>query len=166
MKKRVEGGFSPVETILVLIIVGLVAFVGWYVFHTKSNTDATYGNAANVQSNLPTKTKASTTASKIVQTKTDSKLGQYLADANGNALYTYDKDTDNTSNCSGSCLTNWPAYKATSTSATLPTNVGTITRSDGGVQYTYKKKPLYTFTSDTAGKVTGDGVEGFSVAKP
>jgi predicted lipoprotein with Yx(FWY)xxD motif len=49
----------------------------------------------------------------------------------------------------------------------VPTNVGTITRTDGGVQYTYKKMPLYYYVGDTsAGQITGDGVNGFSVAKP
>lgn len=170
MKKFNQRGFSPIETALVLVIVALVAFVGWYVFHTKSNTDTTYGNAANTQTEVsksPAKTDTTkTTAADVVKTKTDSKVGQYLTDANGNTLYTYDQDTDNTSNCTGTCLTDWPAYKNTSTSTTYPTNVGSITRADGTMQYTYKKKPLYTFVSDTAGKITGDGVNSFSVAKP
>ena len=49
---------------------------------------------------------------------------------------------------------------------TLPANVTVITRSDGGKQYAYKGMPLYTFTSDGNGQVTGDGVENFHIAKP
>lgn len=166
--KKSQKGFSAIEAVLILVIVGLLGFVVWYVFHTKSSTDNTYGNASNVQTTPPpvsNKTSSNTAAKPVVQTKTDSKLGKYLADGSGRPLYTYNLDTDNTSNCSGSCLSSWPAYKASST-ASLPANIGTITRSDGTVQYTYNKKPLYYFTGDSAGKVTGDGLEGFSVATP
>lgn len=159
--KKTQKGFSAIEAVLVLVIIALLGFVVWYVFHTKSSTDNTYGNVSNTQTTPQT----STAAKPVVQTKTDSKIGKYLADGNGMALYTYNQDTDNTSNCTDSCLSNWPAYKATSTSS-LPANVGTINRADGTVQYTYNKKPLYTFTGDSAGKVTGNGIEGFSVATP
>ncbi len=166
MKKLAQKGFSTIEAGLVVVIVAILAFVVWYVFHTKSSTDNTYGNAANVQTTPQTSNKSSNTSAKpVVQTKTDSKVGQYLADSNGKPLYTYNQDTDNTSNCTGSCLSNWPAYKA-STTASLPANVGTITRSDGTVQYTYNKKPLYYFTGDSTSSVTGNGIEGFSVATP
>jgi len=48
----------------------------------------------------------------------------------------------------------------------LPANVGVITRTDGSKQYTYKNLPLYYFTGDQTGQVTGDNVENFHVAKP
>lgn len=175
MSKFKRNGFAPLETLLVLVIIAIIAFTAWFVFHTKSNTDSTYGTAANTQANSAPAAKKTNTktpapapaASQVVQTKTDSKLGKYLADGSGKTLYTYDKDTANTSTCTGDCLTTWPTYKATSSSASLPANVGTLTRSDGTVQYTYKKMPLYYFTGDSsAGQVTGDGVDGFSVAKP
>jgi predicted lipoprotein with Yx(FWY)xxD motif len=169
MKKSSQKGFSAIEGVLVVVIIAIVAFVVWYVFHTKNNTNNIYGNAANTQTTVPpasNKTSTSTSAKPIIQTKTDSKLGKYLADGNGKPLYTYSQDTANTSNCTGSCLTNWPAYKAASSLTSLPTNVGTITRSDGGVQYTYNKKPLYYFSGDTGSTITGNGVEGFSVATP
>jgi len=167
MKKSNQKGFSAIEAVLIVVIIAIVGFVVWYVFHTKSSTDNTYSNASNTQTAPQTsnKSSASTAAKPVVQTKTDSKVGQYLADGSGKPLYTYNQDTDNTSNCTGSCLSNWPAYKATST-ASLPANVGTITRSDGTVQYTYNKKPLYYFTGDSGGQVTGNGLEGFSVATP
>ena len=173
MKKLKQYGFAPLETLLVLIIIAIVAFTAWYVFHTKSNTDSTYGTAANTQANNTPPAKESNqttktpTTTEVVHTKTDSKLGQYLAGASGMTLYTYSKDSADTSNCTGDCLTTWPAYKATASSASLPTNVGTLTRSDGTVQYTYKKMPLYYYTGDTAaGQINGNGVDGFNVAKP
>jgi predicted lipoprotein with Yx(FWY)xxD motif len=121
----------------------------------------------------PTSTSSASSSSKpavnnaVLTTKTDSKLGQYLADASGNALYTYNADTTGVSNCTGACLTAWPAYVDTGSTTNLPTGVSTIKRSDNGqTQYTYNGKPLYYFASDSQGQVTGNGVENFSVATP
>lgn len=120
----------------------------------------------NAPSNETTNSTQKTNSSEAVQTKTDASLGDYLATSTGSALYTYDKDTNGVSNCSGSCLGAWPAYTQTSTAMTMSENVGVIIRSDGTIQYTYKGMPLYTFVSDSNGKVTGDGVNGFKLAKP
>ncbi len=171
MKKRLQSGIALLETVLLIVIVGLVAFVVWYAFHTKNSTDNTLNGAANTQQSVPPKKSASSnstsTTTQVVTTKTDSKGIQYLADSSGKTLYTYGADSANTSNCTGSCLSVWPAYKATASSASLPTNVGTITRSDGSLQYTYKQMPLYYYSGDTAaGQINGNGVGNFSVAKP
>jgi predicted lipoprotein with Yx(FWY)xxD motif len=98
--------------------------------------------------------------------KTASNVGSYLADANGMALYTYGADTAGKSICTGSCLTNWPIYAATNAPATLPAHVTVITRADGHKQYAYNNMPLYTFTGDTAGSVSGNNIDNFHVAKP
>ncbi|MGH7157141.1 MAG: COG4315 family predicted lipoprotein [Candidatus Saccharimonadales bacterium] len=165
MKKKLQRGVAPLETLLILIIIAIVAFVVWYVFHTKNTTNNTYSNSGNTQINPPASS-TSNTPSKIVQTKSDPKVGQYLADSNGKTLYTYGADTTGVSNCTGSCLTDWPIYKATATT-NLPNNVTVITRSDGTKQYAYKGMSLYYFTGDTAaGQITGNGVSDFSIAKP
>ena len=146
-----------VITIIGIVVVILVA-VGIVLGMSASNKTAAPAVATNT-------TNSSTSAGNIIQTKSDANVGSYLADSNGNALYTYNADTSGTSNCSGACLSAWPAY-APGSSATLPTNVTIITRSDNTKQYAYKGLPLYTFASDSNGHVTGDGVGGFSVAKP
>lgn len=101
----------------------------------------------------------------IIQTKTSTTVGQYLADGNGNPLYTYSGDSAGVSNCSGTCLYSWPIYEATTTTS-LPANITIISRSDGSKQYAYKGMPLYGFSGDAGGDVHGDGISGFSVAKP
>ena len=45
MKKLNNKGFSAVETILVLVIVGLIGFVGWYVYNSKKEVK----NTSNTQ---------------------------------------------------------------------------------------------------------------------
>lgn len=170
MRKASQRGYSAVETILVLVIVGLIAFVVWYVFSSRSDTETTLGNAATTQTEVPKQTAKKTTTQQSapvsqVLIKTDSKLGQYLSDPNNKALYTYGSDTSGVSNCSGACLAAWPIYTATTTTD-LAANVTVIKRADGTSQYAYKGMPLYYYSSDTAGTVTGDGVGGFHVAKP
>jgi predicted lipoprotein with Yx(FWY)xxD motif len=84
--------------------------------------------------------------------------GGALTDPKGMTLYTYDKDTTpGKSACNGPCLAAWPALVATSDAK--PTGDWTVvTRDDGGKQWAYKGKPLYTFAKDAnAGDKTGDG---------
>jgi predicted lipoprotein with Yx(FWY)xxD motif len=120
MLKKSQRGFAAVEALLIIVIVGLIAFVAWYAFNTKSSTDETLNNAANSQisptkkNNKQTSTN-SESSSQAVTTKSDSKQGQYLADKDGKTLYTYGADTSGVSNCTGSCMSTWPPYTATST---------------------------------------------------
>ncbi len=147
---------------LPIAIVAVIVFAGIAYLVTVN------GHKAKTTTTTTSKTSTSTQQinNGVILVKSSNALGQYLTDVNGNALYTYGSDTSGVSNCSGSCISNWPPYAPTTSVATLPTNTAIITRGDGTKQYTYKNKPLYTFTSDTQGQVTGNGVSGFSVAKP
>lgn len=81
-----------------------------------------------------------------------------VAASNQMTLYTFDKDVagSGTSNCTGGCLTTWPAL--TVAAGETPTGgagvtgtLGTITRADNGaLQVTYNGLPLYFFSKDTA----------------
>jgi predicted lipoprotein with Yx(FWY)xxD motif len=86
----------------------------------------------------------------------------YLTDAKGMTLYYYTKDADGQSACYGGCATAWPIFYAAdiSVSAPLqPADFGTITRTDGTKQTTYKGWPLYYWQKDTKpGDATGEGV--------
>ncbi len=85
-----------------------------------------------------------------------------LTDAKGMTLYTFDKDTKNTSSCTGQCLLNWPPFMVSGQVPTsLPENLGTMKKADGSMQYTYKGMPLYYYVGDKKpGDMTGDGVGG------
>ncbi len=50
-----SSGFSPVEAILVLVIVGLIGYVGWYVAHAKHAADKTLNTAASTTAGASTK---------------------------------------------------------------------------------------------------------------
>jgi len=96
----------------------------------------------------------------------------YLTDKDGRALYTFDKDTNGTSNCYGTCEDTWPVYYASSI-GTVPTGLNkvdftTISRdankSKEGIlkQTAYKGQALYYFTPDAkkSAKTKGDWVKG------
>jgi len=99
-------------------------------------------------------------------------LGPVLVGPNGLTLYTHTGDTATTSSCTGGCATAWPPLAvpagANATGATGVTGTfASLTRDDGTLQVTYNGLPLYGWKNDAkAGDTTGQGVNGFSVAKP
>ena len=81
-----------------------------------------------------------------------------LVDAKGMTLYTFDRDAGGKSACNGPCATNWPPLMA-GADAKAAGDWTVITRDDGGKQWAYKGKPVYTWVKDTKpGDKTGDGV--------
>jgi hypothetical protein len=55
-------GFSIVETLLILVVVGILGFTGWYIYHTKQVSNKDYAAAANTST--PTYKKKATTSTK------------------------------------------------------------------------------------------------------
>ena len=90
-----------------------------------------------------------------------------LTSPKGRTLYTFDKDVKNVSNCNGGCAKKWPPLKAKA-KGMMKGDFTVISRKDGGLQWAYKGKPLYTWIKDTkAGQTSGDGVKGvWHVARP
>ena len=81
-----------------------------------------------------------------------------LIDAKGMTLYTFDKDAGGKSACNGPCATNWPPLMA-GADAKAAGDWTIVTRDDGGKQWAYKGKPVYTWVKDTKpGDKSGDGV--------
>ena len=81
-----------------------------------------------------------------------------LTNAAGMTLYVFDKDAGGKSACNGPCATNWPPLMAAGDGKAMG-DWTVIVRDDGGKQWAYKGKPLYTWVKDTkAGDKTGDGV--------
>jgi predicted lipoprotein with Yx(FWY)xxD motif len=88
----------------------------------------------------------------------DTAKGKALVDGKGMTLYTFDRDAAGKSNCNGACVGNWPPLAAAA-DAKVAGDWSIVTRDDGGKQWAYKTKPLYTFSKDAKpGDVAGDGV--------
>jgi predicted lipoprotein with Yx(FWY)xxD motif len=146
-----------------LTIVAVLIVLGVAIYAINNNNK---NKQASTSSNS-TNSSSSAVNNSVVITKSNSTAGSYLANPSNMALYTIGSGTTGVSNCSASCLSAWPPYIDTGATTGLPTNISTIKRADNSdIQYTYKGMPLYTFTSDTTGQVSGNGVSGFSVAKP
>ena len=124
---------------------------------TKSSTSSMTGKSKSGSSGMMS---SSTATLKKVKTS----IGPVLADSKGFTLYWYSKDTRMTSACTGGCVTAWPPVigkPAAAMGVRLTGKLGTITRTGGMVQATYKGHPLYTYAGDTApGQVKGNGLGG------
>jgi predicted lipoprotein with Yx(FWY)xxD motif len=100
----------------------------------------------------------------IVLVVQKSAIGYVLAEANGQVVYTYGKDTKGGSpTCTGSCATTWPAVTGkplTSTADTLPGTLGTVADANGAKQVTYNGMPLYSFKGAKSFVTTGNGMDG------
>ena len=101
---------------------------------------------------------ASATVVKVVDNKT---WGPMLVLSNGDALYRLTADPADKSVCSGACAKAWPpvllARGQTKPKGVGVTGLGTITRTGGKLQVTYKGIPLYLFVGDhSAGQVNGN----------
>jgi predicted lipoprotein with Yx(FWY)xxD motif len=80
-----------------------------------------------------------------------------LTDAKGMTLYTFKKDTPNTSNCNDNCAKVWPAFVVRDPSK-AGGDLGIVKRKDGTEQWAFKGQPLYFYSGDTAaGQANGDG---------
>ncbi len=151
-----------IKGVIGVIVVVVIAAILFAVFH-KSSSPSTNNSPGTTSQTANTPA----TNNSIVLTKTDPQLGKILTDPSGKPLYFFNGDSTNKSNCTGSCLSNWPAYTAKASTASLPSGITTLTRSDNGqVQYVYNGHPLYFFTGDSGTQVTGNGVQNFSVAMP
>jgi predicted lipoprotein with Yx(FWY)xxD motif len=82
----------------------------------------------------------STSSSQPFTTKTVPNVGEILVDSSGKALYTNNQDTTGDVKCTGECTAIW------------------VPLTQNGKPVGLNGTPLYTFSSDTPGKVTGDGV--------
>src|SRR5712691_4370189 len=80
------------------------------------------------------------------------KLGLILVNSSGHSLYLFAKDRNGTSACSASCAKFWPPLlahgKPTAGPGVKASLLGTTRRSNGGLQVTYNKHPLYTYSLD------------------
>jgi len=93
-------------------------------------------------------------------------LGMILVAGNGRTLYLFGRDKNDRSACSASCAQFWPPLlsrgKPTAGPGVKASLLGTSKRSNGSLQVTYNKHPLYTYAGDKqAGQTNGEGISAF-----
>ena len=135
---------------------------------TSSGTAATASPSASA---TPTPSPTAGAAPVVLAQNVGTRGTILVAASNNHTVYTFDSDTPGVSKCSGGCATTWPPL--TVPAGTTPTagpgvtgQLGTITRSDGSLQVTYKGMPLYFFHSDAKAGDTMGNYTGWSLVKP
>jgi predicted lipoprotein with Yx(FWY)xxD motif len=108
-----------------------------------------------------------THAARATVTVRTTSLGKVLVNQNGRTLYLFERDRRGKSMCAGSCASFWPALLTgakprAGTTAVKASLLGTIRRSNGKMQVTYRGHPLYTFKLDKGpGQTNGEGLDDF-----
>lgn len=143
-----------------------------------SSKSSSASNASNAASAYPGETssgaKTSSTAATatpsaqgtVIAVKHASKLGAILAAGPQKmTVYLFEGDKGASSSCAGACTSVWPPVTTSGAPVVrgaASADLGTITRSDGTTQVTYKGHPLYFFAKDKdSGDAYGQGVHGF-----
>lgn len=171
---RSETSRSPGRLPRRLSALAVVTGIGLLAAACSSSATPLATNGTNSPAGNPAGSGASSTTSAgsgaTVEVATVASFGKILTNGAGLALYTFSGDHNGVSACTGSCAQAWPPL--TVPSGTAPTGGSGVTgtlasakQANGTLQVTYNGALLYTFASDSPGQVTGNGVEGFSVAK-
>jgi len=87
-------------------------------------------------------------------------VGSVLIDQSGKAVYSSDQEATGRIVCNSACTAFWKPVSPGAGGPTAPSSagrLGVIKRPDGSRQVTVNGKPLYTFSEDSPGKVTGNG---------
>jgi predicted lipoprotein with Yx(FWY)xxD motif len=121
-------------------------------------TTTTQSTAASSSASTSATPATGTGTAVVVSTKHD-KLGTILAAGNKHlTVYMFEGDKAGGSSCTGACAHVWPpvttSAAASVSGSAVAADLGTIKRSDGTMQVTYKGHPLYWFAY-------GQGVVGF-----
>jgi predicted lipoprotein with Yx(FWY)xxD motif len=104
----------------------------------------------------------------------DSEFGTILFDGDDQAIYLFDKESSDKSECYGACAEAWPPVLTEGdpqSGAGAEANLlGTTKRNDGTTQVTYNGHPLYYYHNDPPGQVLCHDVDEFGglwlVVKP
>ena len=152
-------------SIAVILLVSIILLAGC--------TSATTPNSTQTPSPTftPTLTPSPTPPLYTVNVASKTGIGNYLVDGNGMTLYWTTNDSVGQSNITGTTLANWPVFSVSNIvvpSSFRAADFGSITRTDGAMQTTYKGWPLYYFIQDKIHTDTlGQGVDGvWFVATP
>lgn len=94
------------------------------------------------------------------------RVGEYLADDAGRAVYILEADAQGQTRCVDACAEKWPPVLAENGAPELQDPalqenlIGTIERPDGQTQVTYNGKPLYYYVEDTGpGDIAGQDMQ-------
>jgi predicted lipoprotein with Yx(FWY)xxD motif len=140
---------------------------------TTTTTKASSPTASTAAQSTPAPASTTPTSSAstgmLIATK-HGKLGTILAAGPKRmTVYLFEADAGHASACTGVCAKAWPPVTTTGEpkvgGSAVAADLGTITRSEGVKQVTYKGHPLYFFEKDgDAGDAYGQSVKAFGAS--
>jgi predicted lipoprotein with Yx(FWY)xxD motif len=133
---------------------------------TAAAATGSHGSSAPVARPVPAASRAAGATVRTTLATVGGRVETILVNAQGLPLYYYRPDTATRSLVSGGLARLWPPLTSTAPNAAGVTGKITVVRDAHGNQIAYNGHLLYTFIYDTAGKVTGQGVQNFFVATP
>lgn len=87
----------------------------------------------------------------------DSEFGEMLFDSNEQAIYIFERDEEDLSNCYDECAEAWPPVltkgEPLAADGVKQSLLGTTERRDGMLQVTYAGQPLYFYAHEAPGEV-------------
>jgi predicted lipoprotein with Yx(FWY)xxD motif len=101
----------------------------------------------------------------------DDRFGPILATPKKQALYYWTQENDFRIHCTGSCARLWPPLVVRSNAAVarhvagIKGTFGTIRRSDGRLQVTFDRRPVYTYVHEGPTQVLCNDVNGWFVVR-
>lgn len=134
---------------------------------SSSPSSSTTTTAASTTS-TPATTAPTSPTSGVVDATSVGTHGVILVTKTGATLYRYTPDGTGPPTCTGTCATAWPPLTVPAGTTTVApgsgvtaADLGTVAGSNGQLQVTYDKMPLYTYAGDSApGQANGQGVGG------
>lgn|GEM_PF-6254227 len=115
MQKRLnQSGFSAIEGLLILIIVAIIGFVGYFVWHAKKNADQQYDSASKIASSSVTEN-----SQKNTQPSTSSEKLYTLVDSHVSFKLPSDWEVTSQKEPSNGCYTNINSQATCADSALL-----------------------------------------------
>lgn len=144
-------------------VAALAAACGGSSGSPSADTSTTATSKAATSTTASASPSSAGSGSTLVLKTAKGSAGIWLTDSAGRTLYLYTKDKGTASGCYDACATEWPPLttdqRVTVTGQyTVPSDLGSITRTDGAKQVTYGGHPLYYFKGDTApGQIKGQG---------
>ena len=168
---------SKTGTLGVLGATGLLALAlagcgsgGGTTSSSASSSGSAYPQSTATTTSAPASTAASGAGVATISVAHNGTLGSILvAGPKGRTVYLFAADKGPSSTCSGACAEVWPPVTTTgnpkAAGGAVGANLGTITRSDGTKQVTYKGHPLYYYVGDpNGGDTSGQGINSFGAA--
>jgi predicted lipoprotein with Yx(FWY)xxD motif len=116
------------------------------------------GSSSSSDSNVAT----AASGPKTVSIKKVASAGNVLVDKMGNSLYSPDQEKSGKITCTGACTSVWVPLRPSGGAPAAGPGVGhlsAISRPDGGFQVAVDGKPLYTFSQDQPGEITGQNAQ-------